>query len=142
VNAQSPPQLVGVDRERHGPAIRYVGAVMAFVVATLVVASFIHLVADVRGRTDLFDSTDAGIAEAIIAGVLVAGIVAMIRNPRRARAIGITAAGFATVGFVVGLGITARSAHMPDIAYHLSILPLLVVSIVVLVRARPDEDER
>jgi MFS family permease len=110
------------------------------VVGTLVLASFIHLFGDVRGRTDLFDSTDAGIAEAIIAGVLVVGIVGMFRSPRRARAIGIAAVGFATVGFVVGLSITARSAHVPDIAYHLSILPLLVASLVVLLRAGPEED--
>jgi hypothetical protein len=110
---------------------------MGFIAATLVVASFIHLVGDVQGRTDLYDPTDAGIAEAIIAGVLVAGIVGMIRSPRRARAIGITAVGFATIGFIVGLSITARSAHVPDITYHLSILPLLVVSLVVLVRAGP-----
>jgi hypothetical protein len=133
----------GVRRDRHRAgaagagtaAFRGVALVMLFVAVTLAVASAVHLLGDVTGRGALFDADDAGIAEAIICAVLVAAAVAMLRVPRWARAIGIAATGFATAGFLVGLSITARAGRWPDIAYHLALLPVLVGSLVVLVRA-------
>jgi peptidoglycan/LPS O-acetylase OafA/YrhL len=124
--------------DRLSAPLRHVAIVMGSVAATLVVASSIHLFGHVKGRSDMFDSTDAGIAEAVIACVLAAGSVAMVRSPRRARAIGGAALGFATLGFLVGLSITARSGHLPDIAYHLLVLPVLVGCLIVLARSRHD----
>jgi peptidoglycan/LPS O-acetylase OafA/YrhL len=102
---------------------------------TLAAASGMHLSGHVTGRGEPFDADHAGIAEAIIGTVLVAGAIVMIRLPRRARVAGIAATGFATAGFLWGLSITAQGGHWPDIAYHLALLPILIASLVVLIRA-------
>lgn len=120
--------------------MRRVATVFAVVAATLVVASVVHLAGHVRGRSDLFDSTDAGIAEAVIAAVLIAGAAAMIAGPGRARVVGLAANGFAFVGFGLGLTITAQAGHLPDIAYHAAILPVLATTLVVLVRTPAGRD--
>jgi hypothetical protein len=57
----------------------------------------------------------------------------MLRSPEEARAVGLAATGFAAFGFLVGLTITARAGHLPDIAYHAAVLPLLVAGFAVLV---------
>jgi peptidoglycan/LPS O-acetylase OafA/YrhL len=107
---------------------------MIVIAVSLTVASIVHLVGHVQGRSDLYDAEDAGIAEAVIAAVLAAGAVAMLWVPDTARPAGFAATGFAIVGFLVGLSITARAGHLPDIAYHAAVLPLLVIVLVALVR--------
>jgi len=92
--------------------------------ASLAVASALHF----SGH-----ATDAGIAEAIIGAVLLAGAVDMRRNPARGRTVGLSVTVFATAGFLVGLG---EAATLPEIAYHLTLLPVLVVTMVVLWRHR------
>jgi peptidoglycan/LPS O-acetylase OafA/YrhL len=116
-------------------AVRRAAALMLFVAGTLAVASPVHLFGHVTGRGEMFDADHAGIAEALIGTVLLASAVAMLRQPRRARTIGLAATGFATVGFLWGLSITARAGHWPDIAYHLALLPVLIGCLVVLWRA-------
>lgn len=37
-------------------------------------------------------------------------------------------------GFAVGLTETARGGDLPDIAYHLTVLPLLLAGLMILVR--------
>ena len=66
-----------------------VAAVMVLVAATLAVASAVHLFGHVHGRNGMFQSDDAGIAEAIIGAVLVVGAFAMWRSPARARTVGL-----------------------------------------------------
>lgn len=110
---------------------------MVLIAVSLTVASIVHLVGHVQGRSDLYDARDAGIAEAVIATVLTAGAVAMVRLPDSGRAVGLGATGFAIVGFLIGLSITARAGHLPDIAYHLAVLPLLIAIFAALVRMRP-----
>src|SRR5205807_8676995 len=100
-------------------------------------ASLIHLLGDVRGRSDLYDASDAGIAEAVIAAVLAAGAWTMVRRPTIARSAGPAAIGFATAGFVIGLTITASSGHAPAIAYHATVLPVLLGSLAVLALRSP-----
>src|SRR5207302_8939409 len=85
---------------------RRVAGLLAFVATTLVVASVLHLSGQVHGRSEPFDSTDAGIAEAIIGVVLGAGAVVMRGSPARGRAVGLATIVFAIVGFLVGLTIT------------------------------------
>jgi len=116
--------------------VRRVAAVMVAVAATLAVASALHLSGLVSGRAAPYDPDGAGIAEAVIGIVLVVGAVAMYRRPGRARVIGLAATGFATAGFLVGLSITVRGGHWPDIAYHLAVLPVLIGILVVLMRRR------
>jgi hypothetical protein len=109
--------------------------VLAAVAASLAVASVLHLSGHVHGRGAPFDADHAGVAEAVIGFVLAAAAVAMFRMPARARTIGVAATGFATAGFLLGLSITTRGGDAPDIAYHLAVLPILVASLVVLVRS-------
>jgi hypothetical protein len=105
--------------------------------ATLAVASALHLSGSVQGRSAPFNAGHAGVAEAIIGGVLAAGAVVMFRAPARARAAGLATTGFAIAGFLVGLNFTARGGHLPDIAYHITMLPVLIGSLIVLVRVGP-----
>jgi hypothetical protein len=117
--------------------VRLVAALMLVEAASLAVASGLHLSGRVAGRGNLYDAGDAGIAEAVIGAVLLAAAVLMLRRPGLARAAGLAAGGFATLGFLVGLSITARGGHWPDIAYHLTVLPLLVGGLFALWRAGP-----
>jgi hypothetical protein len=113
-----------------------VGLLMLLEAVALAIAAALHLTGHVEGRGAPFDAHDAGIAEAIIAVVLLGGGVALLRVTRRARTLGIAANVFAIVGFGVGLSITARGGHAPDITFHLVILPLLITSLIVLARTR------
>ncbi|NJC68574.1 hypothetical protein HC031_02375 [Planosporangium thailandense] len=131
-----------VDAVKGRAAVRRVAAALAVVAASLVVASAMHLSGHVHGRAEPpFDAGDAGIAEAVIAAVLVAGVFGMLRSQPRGRTAGLITTGFATVGFLVGLSITARGGHWPDIAYHLVVLPILVGSLVVLARVGNERRE-
>jgi hypothetical protein len=109
---------------------------MGGVAVTLGIASALHLAGLAHGRSGPFDATHAGIAEAIIGAVLAGGAVAVVRTPDHARTVALTTVAFATVGFGVGLNFTVRGGHLPDIAYHVAVLPLLIGSLIVLIRTR------
>jgi Na+-transporting NADH:ubiquinone oxidoreductase subunit NqrB len=109
---------------------------MISVAATLAVASGLHLSGTAQGRSAPFDAVHAGIAEAVIGVVLVAAAFAMLLLPAPARSIGIAATGFAVAGFLLGLRFTTLGGHRPDIAYHLTVLPVLLASLLILVRTR------
>jgi hypothetical protein len=71
----------------------------------------------------------------------VAGAAGARARPVRARAIGLTAQGFALLGTAVGLftiavGVGPRTA--PDLAYHAAIVSVLVAGLVAVARRRPD----
>jgi hypothetical protein len=117
---------------------RLVAGLMLFEAATLAVASALHLAGGVQGRSAPFDPDGAGIAEAIIGVVLAAAAVIMFRSPAHARAVGIAATSFAIAGFLLGLNFTARGGHLPDIAYHVVMLPILAGGLIALLRARTE----
>jgi peptidoglycan/LPS O-acetylase OafA/YrhL len=119
---------------------RKIAVLMAFVAATLTVASALHLSGNGHGRSP-FDPDHAGIAEAIIAAVLVGGAVAMWRATGRSRQVGLATIGFATAGFLVGLNFTARGGDLPDVVYHVAVLPVLVGSLLVLLRGDPNDHD-
>jgi hypothetical protein len=108
---------------------------MVVVAITLVVASALHLSGHVTGRSSQFDADHAGIAEAIIGAVLAAGAATMVWLPSQARIVGIIVNGLAIAGFILGLTMTVRGGHLPDIGYHLVVLPALVGSLVALLRS-------
>jgi hypothetical protein len=114
--------------------IRRIAALMIVEAATLAVASALHLSGSVQGRSAPFDPDRAGVAEAIIGAVLVAAAFVMFRAPAWARTVGIAATGLAIAGFLLGLSFTARGGHLPDVAYHLTILPVLIGGLIVLLR--------
>jgi len=116
--------------------IRIVALVLLVVAASLVIASTLHLAGLVHGQGGSFDADHAGIAEAIIAVVLIGAAITMWRAPAHARTVGLAGATFAIVGFLVGLRFTLTGGHLPDIAYHLTGLALLIATVIALWRAR------
>jgi multisubunit Na+/H+ antiporter MnhF subunit len=107
---------------------------MIFESSTLAAASALHLSGLVHGRSAPFNGTHAGAAEAVIGAVLFGAAINMIRRPARARRVGLAATGFPIVGFLVGLRFTTLGGHVPDIAYHLTLLPVFVATVIVLLR--------
>jgi hypothetical protein len=108
---------------------------MIFESTTLAVASALHLSGVVHGRSAPFNGIHAGAAEAVIGVVLAGAAIAMLRTPALARTIGLAATGFAIIGFLVGLRFTTLGGHIPDVAYHVTLLPVFIASMIVLLRA-------
>lgn len=125
------PGVPRAGRDRFGARM---GALMAFEAATLAVASYLHLAGHVHGFSKPFQPDDAGIAEALICVVLLCGAAALVRAPDRGRGIAVGATCFAILGFLVGLNFTLRGGDAADLAYHATMLPVLVVGLVVLLR--------
>ncbi|MEA2535113.1 MAG: hypothetical protein QOJ93_2924 [Actinomycetota bacterium] len=114
---------------------RRIGMLMAFVAATLAVAAFVHLAGYTpAGSKPPFDASPAGVAEAIIGVVLASAAIAVLRSSSRAWPVAVAATSFAIFGFLVGLSITARGGDVPDVIYHVTMLPVLIVSLILLVR--------
>jgi hypothetical protein len=112
-----------------------VAVVFILVAASLAVASTVHLAGVVHGSGGSFDADHAGIAEAVIAVVLVGASITMWRTPKHARTVGLAAATFAIAGFLIGLRFTLGGGHLPDITYHLIGLPVLAGALLALWRA-------
>lgn len=89
--------------------------------ATLVVGAAIHL------------PNRAGVAESVIAVVLLGGALALRRGFRR---LAIAAVVFAIAGFGVGLSETVPDGQAGAIAYHVTMLPILLLTLQQLVRSR------
>jgi hypothetical protein len=97
--------------------------------STLAIMSALHLTGILAGGTRPFRPTDAGIAEAVIGVVLIGGAAALARLPLRGRAIALAALGFAILGVIAGLSFTIQGGGAIDIAYHATILPLLLITL-------------
>lgn len=101
--------------------------------ATFAITSLIHFGALLDG----YEHRRAGIAEAVIAIVLVAGwVLSRGRSPRRWM-IAVGAQVFALVGVLVGLftiAIGVGPRRVPDVTYHLVILAVLAGSLFLVVR--------
>jgi hypothetical protein len=119
---------------RRSSAMRTIGILMALAAVSLAIASTLHLAGLVHGRSAPFNGTHAGIAEAIIGTVLAAGSLAVLLAPDRARTIALAVTAFATAGFIVGLNFTVRNGHLPDVVYHVALLPVFIGSFVELLR--------
>jgi hypothetical protein len=112
---------------------RGITRLMSFAVATLIVASTLHLTGADHGAGTPSSPNRAGVAEAVIAVVLLAGVIALRRG---ARQLAIASVVFAIAGFVVGLSMTAREGTAADLAYHAVMLPILLLTLVLLARSR------
>src|SRR5438093_13218022 len=106
---------------------------MAFEAASLAVISPLHLSGTLAGESKPFDSSHASIAEALICVVLVAGVATLLLGRPRARTLAAAATGFAILGFVVGLTFSIRGGDTIDVAYHATVLPLLLLTLAALV---------
>jgi len=103
---------------------------MLFEAATFVVASLIHAGALIKG----YEHHEAHLAEAVIALVLLVALALTGVRPAWTRAAGLAGQGFALLGTLVGLftiaiGVGPRT--VPDVAYHLAIVAVLVWGLVV-----------
>ena len=116
---------------------RQSAALMCVVAATLAVMSFLHLSAVLAGGTKPFDRSDAGVAEAVICLALGYGGAGLLRRRAHAQTVALAATGFAIVGFIVGLQFTLSGGDAVDIAYHLGALPILLITLIALLRIRP-----
>jgi hypothetical protein len=103
-------------------------ALMIVVASTLGLMCTLHLSGVLAGGSAPFNASHAGVAEAIIAVVLFAGADAVLANRARAQATALAATVFAIVGFIVGLTFTVRGGDAIDIAYHVVVLPILVLT--------------
>ncbi|HEU0194659.1 MAG TPA: hypothetical protein VFQ71_10700 [Gaiellales bacterium] len=112
---------------------RLSAALMAAEVASLAVMSALHLSGGL-GPT-VHRPSAAGIAEAVIAVVLAAGLAALLATAGRGRRAAMGAVGFAILGFVVGLGFTIGGSSVVDVTYHATVLPILVVTLALLATA-------
>ena len=104
---------------------------------SLAVMSSLHLAGVIAGGRKPFDPTNAGIAEAVICVALSAGAITLVRAPERGRIAALAALMFAVLGFIVGITVTAQGGDAVDIAYHSTVLPLLLLTLALLVTARP-----
>jgi hypothetical protein len=113
---------------------RRIAALIGLEAASLAVVSALHLTGILAGGTKPYEPADAGIAEALICLALTGGAIALTRGWPNARGIASGTLAFAILGFLVGLAFTVRGGHAIDIAYHLTVLPLLLVTLLLLRR--------
>ena len=98
--------------------------------AAFIVAALTHLGLLIGG----YEHLKAGIAESVIAFVLLTGLALTWIRPSATRKVGLAAQTFALLGTLVGIftitiGVGPRTA--PDIAYHIVIVPVLVSGLIV-----------
>jgi hypothetical protein len=110
---------------------------MAVASLTFILASVVHFGTTIPlGVVTLDDPfRDAAIPEAIIAVVMAVGMVALLAGVWW---LALVATLFSTLGTILGLSIVLSSAsgRSGDIAYHVSVLAVLVVTIGLLVTPR------
>jgi hypothetical protein len=110
---------------------------MLFEAASFIAAALVHSGLLIEG----YEHPQARIAESIIAIVLFVGAALTWIRPAWVRRVGLAAQGFALLGTLVGvftiaIGIGPRT--IPDIAYHIGIVVILMWGLSAAMRARPD----
>jgi len=119
------------------PQHRRITGLMALIVASLAVTSALHVSGAVQGRDNqVFSSLYAGVAEALIGAALLWGAVSLARGGPEGRRVALGTTAFAIVGFGYGLSVSARGGALPDICYHATVLPMLIVTFVLILRIR------
>jgi hypothetical protein len=104
---------------------------LAIEVVVFVVAALIHFGVPIDGHED----AAAGIAESVIALVLLAGLALSWLRPDGTRAAGIAAQGFALLGTCVGftLVLVVGPTKVLDVTFHSIMLALLVSGLAIAV---------
>ncbi|MGT2462881.1 hypothetical protein [Sinomonas atrocyanea] len=117
----------------HDPRRRAVAALLAIEAVSLATVSALHLTGVLGGGTPPYNPTAAGIAEGLIGAVLLAAAVAVVRSPKHGYAAAQAGSGFAVAGFVLGLVFTLAGGRPVDVVYHVTMLPVLVLTLVLSV---------
>jgi len=112
-------------------SLTLVGRLMLAEAVTFAIASILHF-----GVAETF--IGAAIPEAIIAVVLGAGALAVMRRTASSWWVGLATTLFALAGVIIGLSVIlgGRVSRPFDLAYHATIFVALVVTVVLLVIAR------
>lgn len=103
--------------------------------AAFVAAASVHFSLVIAG----YEHRKAGVAESVIATVLILGLAVTSLGRTWTRRVGLAAQAFALVGTLIGvftitIGVGPRT--LPDVAYHFAIMAVLIWGLVVAVRAR------
>jgi hypothetical protein len=109
---------------------------MLFEAASFMVASLIHSGLLIGG----YEHQEARIAEGVIATVLLVGVALTWVRPAWTRPVSLAAQGFALLGtligvFTIAIGVGPRT--VPDVAYHISIVIVLMWGLGIALRAQP-----
>jgi hypothetical protein len=110
---------------------------MLFEAASFVVAALVHSGVLIQG----YAHQEARTAEGVIAIVLLVGLALTWIRPAWTRQVGLAAQGFALLGTLVGvftiaIGVGPRTVL--DVAYHISIVIVLMWGLIVAARAQSD----
>lgn len=111
--------------------VRYLLAIEA---AVFLVAALVHFEVLFAG----YGHRRAGIAETVLALVLLAALAATWLRPRWTRPLGLAAQAFALLGTLVGIAmivIGVGPSTAADVVYHLAVVALLAGGIAYAVRA-------
>ena len=116
---------------------RPIGVLMLLEAATFATASLTHFDVGIPlGVTTIPGEpfTGAAIPEAVIAGVLLGGALALLARPPGGWGLALTTTLFALAGVIVGLSFIVRgSVSRPgDLVYHLTIFVALLITVGVL----------
>lgn len=115
------------------PQHRRIAALMLLQAVSLAVESALHL-SDTVHPSSGGGETYAGVAEAIICVALLWGASSLGRRGAAGYKVALGTTVFAIAGFCLGLSITASSGYIPDIAYHVTVLPILIITLALIVR--------
>ena len=108
-----------------------VAALLSVAALTLALASVVHFgVVIPLGVTTVHDAfMGAAIPEAVIAVVLGAGALSVLTHRRASWPLALGTALFALLGVLYGLTVTVGGSRTGDVAYHLTLLGILVVTV-------------
>lgn len=116
------------------PPYARIAALMLLLAVSMAAVSALHLSGMVGGNTSGNGEMSAGIAEAVICVAMLWGVSSLVRRGAAGLGVAIGTTVFAIAGFCLGLSITASGGYIPDIAYHATVLPLLLITFALLVR--------
>lgn len=118
-----------------------VGVIMILSSLTLLGASVIHFGLKIpMGAGTISDPFfDAAVPEAILGFVVAAGAAAAILRWPRSRAISLGTTLVTLLAVIYGLTVTLRGGRQGDVAYHLTLLLALLVTVGVLLGGRTRE---
>jgi len=85
---------------------------------------------------DGYSDSAAAIAESVIAGVLLAGLILSRIRPASTRSVGIAVQGFALLGTFVGLTLlfVVGPRTILDVTFHVLMVVVLIVGLIVTIR--------
>ncbi len=97
---------------------------------TFVAASLLHFGVSIpiAGTTIKDSSEGAAISEMIIAIVMASGSLSVVGRLRASWQIALATVLFALLGVLYGLSVTVRGARIGDIAYHVTVLVILLIT--------------